>query len=68
MMEVREPEQQAMMEMTTKAQRVDSVLISKLKFIAKADPETLKMQCRKSLKSSLQEERSAGTNGRYGRG
>jgi hypothetical protein len=39
-MDAREPEQQAMMEIMTNAQRVGSVLISKSNFIARAKPTT----------------------------
>ncbi len=49
-MEAREPEQQAMMEKTTKAQRVGLVLISKSNFISGGDKGDLV----KSSKSSLQ--------------
>jgi hypothetical protein len=46
MMEAREPEQQAMMDMTTKAQKGSSILISKSNLIAGGNAATLKMRCR----------------------
>jgi hypothetical protein len=39
-MDARDPEQQVTMEMTTNAQRVSLVLISKSNFIAKVTPAT----------------------------
>jgi hypothetical protein len=48
-MDAREPEQQTMMDMTTKAQRVGLVLISKSNFISRGNVAILRMRCRQEL-------------------